>query len=278
MNGTKNGGTIVLTIKNYVKVKSLEEAWDLNQQRSNRILGGMLWMKMSNSNIQTAIDLSALNLNTIKETKEMFSIGCMVTLRQLELHPELNHYTQNAIKESMRNIVGVQFRNLATIGGSIFGRFGFSDVLTIFLALNAEVELYKGGILPLKQFLTMPRDQDILVRLIIKKQPLRCVYLSHRNAKTDFPVLTCAVSCINHSYQVAIGARPQKAVLISAPSGMFDKNKQDCAAFASYVQAQVKTSSNMRSSAEYRSHLIGILVERGCQTLLQMKTVGGKKK
>ena len=33
-----------------------------------------------------------------------------------------------------------------------------------------------------------------LVRLIIKKHPQESVYLSHRNTKTDFPVLTCAVS------------------------------------------------------------------------------------
>ena len=47
--------------------------------------------------------------------------------------------------ESVRHIVGVQFRNLATVGGSVFGRFGFSDVLTLLLALEARVVLYRGG-------------------------------------------------------------------------------------------------------------------------------------
>ena len=57
----------------------------------------------------------------------------------------------------------------ATVGGSIFGRFGFSDVLTCFLALDTYVELYKGGIVSLKEFVDMPRDNDILVRILIKK-------------------------------------------------------------------------------------------------------------
>ena len=35
---------------------------------------------------------------------------------------------------------------MATVGGSIWGRFGFSDVLTVFLAMDSYVELYKGGI------------------------------------------------------------------------------------------------------------------------------------
>ena len=33
----------MLSIQNYVRVKSLDEAYDLNQNRRNRILGGMLW-------------------------------------------------------------------------------------------------------------------------------------------------------------------------------------------------------------------------------------------
>ena len=49
----------MIKIKNYKKVENLEEAWELNQKRTNRIIGGMLWVKMSDANVQTAIDLSA---------------------------------------------------------------------------------------------------------------------------------------------------------------------------------------------------------------------------
>lgn len=38
------------------------------------------------------------------------------------------------------------------------------------------------------------------------------VYLSQRNISTDFPVLTCAVSCIDQHYTCIIGARPLHAV------------------------------------------------------------------
>ena len=34
---------------------------------------------------------------------------------------------------------------MSTVGGSIWGRYGFSDVLTLFLAMDTWVELYKGG-------------------------------------------------------------------------------------------------------------------------------------
>ena len=80
-------------IREYKRAESLEEAWQLNQKKSNRVLGGMVWLKMGKMQIGTAIDLSSLGLDTIEETGEEFRIGCMVTLRDLELDPGLNSYT-----------------------------------------------------------------------------------------------------------------------------------------------------------------------------------------
>ena len=60
----------MIKIKEYVKVQSLEEAWQLNQKKSSVILGGMLWLKMQNRNVGTAIDLSGLGLDKIEETPE----------------------------------------------------------------------------------------------------------------------------------------------------------------------------------------------------------------
>ncbi|HCO30035.1 MAG TPA: molybdopterin dehydrogenase [Lachnospiraceae bacterium] len=269
----------MLTIKNYVKAQSLSEAYELNQKRSNRIIGGMLWMKMSNTTIQTAIDLSGLGLDKIEETKDEFSIGCMVTLRQLEQHKQLNLYTDGAIAESVKSIVGVQFRNLATVGGSIFGRYGFSDVLTMFLALDTQVELFKGGIVSLADFINLPLDNDILVRLIVKKAPLKSAYLSVRNSKTDFPVLACSVACLNGNYRAVIGARPGKAVLVEVSKSFFIEELQGNAnAFADYVTKQITTGSNMRASAEYRKLLANVLTRRGCEKVLELMKAGGKKK
>ena len=35
----------MLKIKQYVKAESLEQAYELNQKKTNRIVGGMLWLK-----------------------------------------------------------------------------------------------------------------------------------------------------------------------------------------------------------------------------------------
>ena len=251
------------TIREYARPATLEEAWQLNQKKPNRVLGGMLWLKMEKINVGTAIDLSGLGLDTIEETNEGFSIGAMVTLRQLELHPGLAAYTDGAVRESVRHIVGVQLRNLATVGGSIYSRFGFSDVLTMFLALNASVELYKGGVVPLAEYAQRPYDRDILVRVLVPKENARFVYQSVRNSQTDFPVLTCAAAKLaDGSIRAAIGARPGKAVLYTAAPEAGETAEEFAARFAAEVKADIKTESNLRGGAEYRRHLVGVLTKR----------------
>ena len=253
----------MMTIREYKRAESLEEAWQLNQKRPNRVLGGMIWLKMENINVGTAIDLSGLGLDTIEETDEGFSIGAMVTLRQLELHPGLAAYTDGAVRESVRHIVGVQLRNLATVGGSIYSRFGFSDVLTMFLALNASVELYKGGVVPLAEYAQRPYDRDILVRVLVPKENARFVYQSVRNSQTDFPVLTCAAAKLaDGSIRAAIGARPGKAVLYTAAPEAGETAEKFAARFAAEVKADIKTESNLRGGAEYRRHLASVLTKR----------------
>lgn len=254
----------MITIQNYVRAKSLEEAWQLNQNKRNRILGGMLWLRLSRGNVNTAIDLCDLGLYTIEESEEEFSIGAMASLRDIEVHEGLNEYTHGAVRNAVKDIVGVQFRNMATVGGSIWGRFGFSDVLTVFLALDSYVELYKGGIIPLEEFAGMKADGDILVRLIVKKTPGHVVYKAMRNQSTDFPVLTCAVSKINGEYKAVIGARPARAKVYRDDNAVIkDEFTQKAAAeFALDLTKRVKTQGNVRGSAEYRSHLVKVLVER----------------
>lgn len=254
----------MVTIKNYVRVKNLEEAYELNQKKTNRIIGGMLWLKMMNINIQTAIDLCDLGLNKIEENSEEFSIGAMVSLRQLELHHSLNTYTQDAVKNAVKDIVGVQFRNLATIGGSIWGRFGFSDVCTVFLAMDTYVELYHGGIIPLNEFINMKPDRDIIVRIIIKKKAGQFAYLSVRNQSTDFPVIACAASCMEGKYRLSVGARPSKALLLLDEEGIFSDGLTESSikTFSVFAESKISTGSNVRAGAEYRKSLIGVLSQR----------------
>lgn len=262
----------MLSFNQYVRAKSLEEAYTLCQKKSNVVLGGMLWLKMQNGNKGTAVDLCDLGLDQIEETPEAYQIGAMVSLRALETHDGLNTLTRGALAESVRHIVGVQFRNVATLGGSIYGRFGFSDVLTLFMALDAKVELYRAGVMDVKAFADFPRKtRDILVRVIVPKTQRETVYLSMRNTSTDFPVLTCAFSRLDNHCSCVIGARPMKAVLYNDEKGILAEGitKESAQIFAEDIASKADFGSNMRGSADYRRKICEVLVRRAALALME---------
>lgn len=264
----------------YVRAQSLDEAYELYQKKPNFVLGGMLWLKMKNKTLGTAIDLCDLGLDQIDEDENEFRIGAYATLRQIETHEALNAYTHGAIAESVRHIVGVQFRNVATVGGSIWGRFGFSDVMTIFRALGAKVQLHKAGIMDLDEFVALPRTtRDVLVSVIVPKNAKGVVYLSQRNQSTDFPVLTCAVANRSGRYVAVIGASPYMAEPVWDEDGILDcladaKTDGNAALtdnseinakidkFAEYVAEHIRFGSNIRAGAEYREIICRVLTRR----------------
>ena len=264
----------------YVRAQSLDEAYELYQKKPNFVLGGMLWLKMKNKTLGTAIDLCDLGLDQIDEDENEFRIGAYATLRQIETHEALNAYTHGAIAESVRHIVGVQFRNVATVGGSIWGRFGFSDVMTIFRALGAKVQLHKAGIMDLDEFAALPRTtRDVLVSVIVPKNAKGVVYLSQRNQSTDFPVLTCAVANRSGRYVAVIGASPYMAEPVWDEEGILDcladaktdgnaaltDNSEKNAKidkFAEYVAEHIRFGSNIRAGAEYREIICRVLTRR----------------
>jgi CO/xanthine dehydrogenase FAD-binding subunit len=143
------------------------------------------------------------------------------------------------------------------------------------MAAGASVELYHRGIVTVEEFAAMPRDRDILVRVILPKTPQRIVYLSQRNTQTDFPVLTCCVSQSSDGIRCCIGARPMRAVCIRDEQGILTEGitKERAEAFGAYVKEHVKTSSNMRGSGEYRSILASVLTRRA---LLQIAEGSGE--
>lgn len=255
----------MLTIKNYVRPKTLDEAYTLCQKRTNVVLGGMLWLKMQNRTVANAIDLCDLGLDQIREKEDGWHIGAMVSLRTLELHPGLNQMTQGAFADAVCHIVGVQFRNCATVGGSIYGRFGFSDVLTLFAVLQAKVCLHHRGVMELSEFMELPRSaHDILTEIIVPKKQMAVRYLTQRNTETDFPVVACAVSAIDGVWTCAVGARPEKAVVMTDDTGMLQKGitPETAAAFGDKIADQTRFGSNVRGSVAYRRKVCSVLIRR----------------
>lgn len=259
----------MITIDRYLRPKTLEEAYEAAQKKNSVVLGGMLWLRLGSRRVGTAIDLSDLGLDTIERDGDHLRIGAYTSLRTLETDAELNRLTCNAVRDALSPIVGVQFRNIATVGGSVFGRFGFSDVITLLTALGADVELYRSGTLPLTELCTMGRLSDILTHVLVPATPARAAYRAQRNAATDFPTLnTCAVLRTDDSGKreltVTVGARPLRAV----PYRFAVSEHTSADEVAEEITEKTVFATNCRASAEYRAHLCRVLVRRAVTEVL----------
>ena len=257
----------MLHILNYERPQTLEEAYQLRQKKGSAVLGGTGWLRLGEHTLRTAIDLSGLGLRYIREEGEAFSIGAYTTLRDLETDERLNAAFDGAFREAVQAIVGVQFRNCATLGGSVYGRFGFSDVLTLLLSLHCEVHLYREGWVPVEIFAARGPEADILTEVRVYKDR-RVKILSQRLNANDFPSITAAVSAGADGFRAVIGARPCRARIAAGPEAV---NQDRAAAFAKKAADAVTYGNGMRGSAPYRRALAETLVRRAALSLMEQE-------
>ncbi|HCY86247.1 MAG TPA: FAD-binding protein [Desulfobacteraceae bacterium] len=257
-------------LKEFIAAQSLDQADELlHRDKKNVILGGLLWMRMGTRQFNTGIDLSGLGLHRITDLGDHIEIGAMTPLRQLEISRLLADNFGPVLRDAVCHIVGVQFRNLATVGGSVFSRFSFSDVITALLVLDTRVHLFRGGQIPLADFLETSPGRDILVKLTIPKQDVDTAYVCQRKSAADFPILAAALARTGSAWKIAVGARPSRATLAPKTAGLLsetpDKTQIDAA--GNEILRELTFGGNGQGSREYREHLARVLVKRGIQKI-----------
>lgn len=260
-------------IEEYIVPTTLEDAYQILENDSSAVvLGGCGYLKLANRKIGTAIDLSALNLDFINENDDTVEIGAMTSLRDLETHLITQSRYSGILASSIESIVGIQLRNNVTIGGSVAGRYAFSDPICALLALDAELELFSQGRVTLSNYLEDKQKKDILVKVVIPYLDLRAAYQSVRRNSTDYPMLNCAVSEREKKYRVVVGSRPARAALAKDASeflstNVLNANNIDKA--AEIAATELNFGDNPRASKEYRKAVCPVLIRRALNEIVE---------
>lgn len=258
----------MLQIGKYVRAQSVEEAYELlTKSRANRVMGGGVWMRLQDRKIPTVIDLSDCGLDRIERVSfetgnpassgDAISVGAMVTLHELECSEVFNEATAHVFQRAVEDIVGVQMRNLATLGGSLYGRFGFSDVLTALMPLECDVELAHAGRMAIAEFAQAGYMRDIVVRIIVRVRPYRASFQCVRRSATDFPVLNVCAAEWGGTWRVAVGARPTRAIMLEGTELGIEGEQLTTSQLdtACARLSELPMGTNMRGSERYRRHL-----------------------
>lgn len=263
----------MFTVKQLLQPESAEDAYRmLVGNPANVVLGGCAFLRMGSAKYNTAIDLSRIGWQTIVEHDDRIEIGAMATFRMLETHPALANLGCGVVPRAVGNVVGVQFRNIVTVGATVFTRYGFSDLITPLLALDAEVELVKGGRMSLADFLDRPMQKDILAKVWLRKEARQAAYQSFRISAADFPILNVAVSCLENRWTIAVGGRPARAALAVQAGAILSSGPRTEATLESAAKAaadELAFEGNMRATGEYRRALCEELVRRAVREVWQ---------
>lgn len=263
----------MFTITEITVPNTLEEAYELLiKRKNNTVLGGCAYLRMGKKRIGTAIELSNLNLDYINENENEFEIGAMTTFRQIETNEALNKCFGNVLRKSVENIIGVQFRNVVTIGATVFSKYSFSDLITGLLCLDTDVELFKAGRMSLKEFLERDYEKDLLVKIYIKKQNLKATYKDMRNSKSDYAIVNASVSVDkSNNWKLIVGARPRGAKIAEEASKFLssvEANVENIDKACEMAVNELAFGTNMRGTDEYRKAVSKVLLKRGIMEVL----------
>lgn len=261
-----------MRINNYLKVDTLAKGYELLQKNNSLIIGGGAWLKLTNKDIDNVIDVSAVGLNEIIDKGDSIEIGTMVSLRQIETNNLIKQQYNGILSGAVGQIMGIPVRNIATIGGSIMGKYSFSDVLTPLLVMNVTLVFYNYGEISLEEFMQIKKfNKDILTKIIIKKENGNGYF--HKLAKTslDFAVINVSITK-SDLIKIAIGARPSvstkcyKAMEYINEFKVITQEVIEETALIAIEETKFGTSS--RASSEYRADVSKAFIIRGLKEVI----------
>ena len=263
-----------MEISNFVRAQSLEEAYTLIQKQKAFPIGGGAWSRLSPRKVELAVDLESLGLRFIRRAGETLEIGAMTTARDIETSVELKSAYGRLFPDTVAHIVGIQMKNIVTVGGTAAGRYGFSDLNTTLLAIDAEVSLYNEGTVRFEDFLTNRSNGPVLIeKIVIPASGCRGSFKSVRTTVNDFPILNSAAVYYKGIWRIAVGARPGAARLsFEAEKILGSAESPDTAMIekaAEAATAELSFGSDIRGDSEYRTAVCRTLVRRAVQEAAQ---------
>lgn len=233
--------------------------------------------------VERMIDISQVaEMQGIRQEQGSLYIGAAATHNEIIANPLLNQHAQCLI-EACSLIGGPQVRNVATLGGNVAHALPAADGTIALAALNAEalvsargqerwvpiLDLFAGPGEP-----TFDRRSELLVgfRLPLQSGNERSVFQRiTRPQGVAIAILNMAIALRQDAGRIAdlriacgpAGRTPFRALKTEALlRGQVWNDQVEAAALACLLtEAELRTSKH-RATAEYRQHLLGVLLRR----------------
>jgi CO/xanthine dehydrogenase FAD-binding subunit len=249
-----------MTPLEYLLPETMDEALEY-LERGVPLAGGTGLTPRRNG-LEAVVDLRNLGLDRIESAGDLIKIGATATLQRI-LEVELK--LPDKLREVCKLEAGWNIRNKATVGGVIMSADGRSPLLALLLALDARVIQEPGGMILALNDLLDHRQEVKLITEIQFDTPSELRYKQVSRAPADFPLVNAAVACWNvegkEKFAIVVGGHADRPLRLFEAETLLSENMDihDAATKASDVYS---SAGDEWASAEYRSAVVGILVDR----------------
>ncbi|WP_251424733.1 FAD binding domain-containing protein [Veillonella agrestimuris] len=253
----------MLAFLKVLQPKTVEEAFEMaTKNKTAPMLAGGCWLRLGRRTWPAVIDMAGLDLRYVREEDNEFVIGAMATQGDVERFEPLKQFCGGAVVNGVKEILGVQFRNMATMGGSVASRFGFSDIIPALLAVHADIVTFNGGRMSMQDYMSY-KERDILMEIRIPNKEVPVAIEALRISRGDFPVLTGSIRRDGNAYELYIGTRPGAPQLAAKASALLsEKGLDGVAEAAKLASEELVYQKNSHASKEYRVEMVKSMVQR----------------
>jgi carbon-monoxide dehydrogenase medium subunit len=211
-------------------------------------------------------------------------IGALATIRNLIDHDVLQE-RYPLLTMAARALGSEQIRNVATVGGNLCNASPCADTAPALLCYEAELEIRGPGgsrRAPLEEFLRGPGETSLeageLVAAILLGPPPRhrANFLKLGRVRMDLAKASLAALVVGDddhlaTVRLAVGSVYQTSLRLRAVERLLEGQVVTPALLAeaeALARSSVKPISDVRSTEEYRRHVVGVLLRRAVESLL----------
>lgn len=253
---------MLLNVKKYHRPTALNEAVALLRLPATPaavIAGGTELAGRTDSRLEAVVDLSRLGLAGITVSGGRITIGAMTTLKELETDPAIRGLAGGLLGRAAHLSAPATIRAAATLGGTLAGEKGGVEIPTVLLALDAKVTLATPGAVTLEIAEFLAQGRHLLTGAILTHVTIpvaegaRGGLARVSRSPADLSIAFAAAVLAGDEVRVALGGVSPCPRLLTDPAN---------------VPGEISAwdlMSDLRGSAEYRSWIAPVLVNRALE-------------
>lgn len=280
----------------YVKPTSLEEAVAVLAERGDdaRVLAGgtdvVAQLRDDLISPDVLVDIKGIEgLSEIRLAGDRLFLGPLVTFTDL-IESELMRKSFPLFYEMAVKVASKGIRNRATVVGNICSAVPSCDAGPVLLVYDAQVLILGPGgerTVHIAEWFTGPKKTDLqsgelVVGLEMSSSPQACggsyVKLGRYRGEDLAQASVAVLVSSDHEYRVAFGAVgpvPVRARKLEAAIKGEEPTDEMLEVARKFIARETSPITDIRATAEYRTHMLEVMLERGIRAAVARLNGGG---